>query len=632
MTVDVAISYVPRGVSGQFSFSGELQSAIRDRLAQAALTSDPEARIGDRTIELSWSSTLGLIRDFSPQQRNLDFRFRYGNEAARARIQQFMADVRTVRAARTEVTADLSEEDIRTRLRDLGFTRRELRDFQSRDLRYLLSLPNGANFSVPGAGKTTVTLALHLLIRTPEMKLLVVAPKSAFPAWHEVVGECIEPGAPQNADEPFVNLRGGEAGVQAGLASGANRMIINYDQLIRAPRLISNFIASHPVHLVLDESHRMKAGIYSQRGRWLLNMAPLPVRRDILSGTPMPQGPGDMESQLNFLWPGHEFGRQIARGDPPGQVLGSLYVRTTKEQLGLRPPQRHFHHVNMSDAQLALYAVVKREALRQLSSLRTEQRVNIVGARRSVIRLLQLSVNPTLVLQSIGTDLSGISSGIIQRVLEEGPSTKMLAAERLAREICTQDEQEKVVLWTIFTDTIRRLETMLADLNPVLMYGGTPSGDASSPGTREYNLTRINNDPACRVLIANPAAAGEGISLHRAVHNAIYVDRSYVSTHYLQSVDRIHRLGLEPDVETHIHILQTTAPLGMGSVDYSVARRLRQKIDALQQLLNDEDLHRMALDEDDAPEPVHFGIEEADLLDLVLELEGQVSFNEAEAI
>ena len=53
-----------------------------------------------------------------------------------------------------------------------------------------------------------------------------------------------------------------------------------------------------------------------------------------------------------------------------------------------------------------------------------------------------------------------------------------------------------------------------------------------------------------------PAAAGEGISLHHAAHDAIYLDRSYVSTHYLQSIDRIHRLGLNEGVETHIWIIK----------------------------------------------------------------------------
>jgi hypothetical protein len=61
----------------------------------------------------------------------------------------------------------------------------------------------------------------------------------------------------------------------------------------------------------------MKAGAFSQRGAFLLNVATLPIRRDILTGTPMPQAASDTQSQLDFLWPGHGLGVEVARGNPP---------------------------------------------------------------------------------------------------------------------------------------------------------------------------------------------------------------------------------------------------------------------------------------------------------------------------
>jgi len=124
------------------------------------------------------------------------------------------------------------------------------------------------------------------------------------------------------------------------------------------------------------------------------------------------------------------------------------------------------------------------------------------------------------------------------------------------------------------------------------------------------------------VLIANPAAAGEGISLHTICHNAIYADRSYVSTHYLQSIDRIHRLGLPPDQETHIHIYRSKAPPVIGSIDMSVSRRLVEKIRNMQVLLDDPDLHEIAFDEEEAADPIDYDVELQDIIDLIEELEG----------
>jgi hypothetical protein len=227
-------------------------------------------------------------------------------------------------------------------------------------------------------------------------------------------------------------------------------------------------------------------------------------------------------------------------------------------------------------------------------------------------------------------DSPGFESGIIQQVLDDGPSPKMLAVRELARRLSV--ENRKTVIWSIFTDTIEQLERMLADLNPVIVYGATPSGDPSDPETREGRIERFNTDPNCMTFIANPAAAGEGISLHHACHDAIYLDRSYNTTHYLQSIDRIHRLGLLPGTETNIHIFQTTAPRGLGCIDHSVSRRLATKLRALQQLLDDEDLHRIALDEENAEDPIDYDIEPEDLMDLIEELEGRVTYDEDESV
>lgn len=341
----------------------------------------------------------------------------------------------------------------------------------------------------------------------------------------------------------------------------------------------------------------------------------------------MPQSSSDLVSQLNFLWPGQGLGMQISGGKPPREVLGSLYVRTTKEELGLPARYTHFHQVGMGQGQLALYSLVRSESLRQLSNIRSGA-IDFTGARKSVMRLLQLSSNPLLALRAITSDITGINSGLVDQVVEDGPSPKMLAVAAKARELAQHGR--KSVIWTIFTDTIEQMLLMLADLNPVALYGAVPSGNASDPETREGRLRRFHLDNDCMVMIANPAAAGEGISLHTVCHEALYLDRSYVSTHFLQSIDRIHRLGLDTNEITNVHIFQTRAPQGLGCIDHSVSRRLATKVRAMQQLLDDRDLHQIALDEENAEEPVEYDVDLQDIVDLVEELEGRAHFDEDE--
>lgn len=621
----VVVRYDDENRRGVLLVEAPTGNTIWDRLKQSASVIGSGARITELAIELSWPSVLDILRDYGTRDQQRAYNFRFKPDAgAQTRIQDFAAARKKVQEAQGSLTLTVTEEEVCGRLRVLGFTR-DLKWFQVRDIRHLLSIQNGANFSVPGAGKTTVAFALHLLTSQPGAHVLVVCPKAAFPAWNEIVNDTMDASGPDT--EAFQVLSGTSHAIEAMLTGGGRRFVINYDLLIQHPEIIGAYLVRQPVHLILDESHRMKAGEASQRGALLLSLAPLPIRRDVLSGTPMPQSPSDLVSQLNFLWPGQGLGLEISRGTPPREVLGSLYVRTTKEELGLPDRYTHFHQVGMGPGQMALYSLVRSESLRQLSNIKSGA-IDFAGARKSVMRLLQLSSNPLLALRAITPDITGINSGLVDQVVEDGPSPKMLAVAAKARELAQHGR--KSVIWTIFTDTIEQMLLMLADLNPVALYGAVLSGNASDPETREGRLRRFHLDDDCMVMIANPAAAGEGISLHTVCHEALYLDRSYVSTHFLQSIDRIHRLGLDPNEITNVHIFQTRAPQGLGCIDHSVSRRLATKVRAMQQLLEDRDLHQIALDEENAEEPVDYDVDLQDIVDLVEELEGRAHFDEDE--
>ena len=624
----VEISYDSTSLRGTMTLVGSKSDTIWDRITQSSLLLGPGYLFTENSIELSWQGVLSLVREYGRLQRSLNFRLRPIGEA-KDRIESFVKQFRDAQAAKGSLILALSDEEVTARLISAGFVKRELRWFQMRDLRRLLALENGANFSVPGAGKTTVALALHLLTRKPGQHIIVVSPKGAFPAWRDVIDENMAPNSPDGNSEQFTVLSGSGATIQNALDSGATRFVINYDLLISHPDIIQAHLASHPTHLLLDESHRMKAGIRSQRGALLLTLASLPIRRDILTGTPMPQAESDISSQLNYLWPGLGYGEEIAAGRPPKDVLGNLYVRTTKDELGLTPPKRKFTKVPMADGQLALYSIIKNEALREFSNLNTAKGIDLFKAKRSVMRLLQLSSNPVLALNAITRDMPGTESGIVEQVLVEGASTKMRLVDQRVRELFKK--KRKTVVWTIFTDTILQMESLLADLNPVSLYGAIPSGEPSDLNTREGRIRRFHEDPHCAVLIANPAAAGEGISLHHVCHDALYLDRTYVTTHYLQSIDRIHRLGLPEGTETNIEIFQTMTAPGLGCIDHSVSRRLAKKIRDMEKLLDDRDLHRIAFDEETADEPIDYDISEQDIFDLIEELEGRAPYDENDA-
>ena len=119
--------------------------------------------------------------------------------------------------------------------------------------------------------------------------------------------------------------------------------------------------------------------------------------------------------------------------------------------------------------------------------------------------------------------------------------------------------------------------------------------------TRERRILEFQEDPECKVMVANPASAAESMSLHEVCDHAIYLDRTFNAGQYLQSQDRIHRL-IEKDKERKktIEIIQLDTP---GSLDFRVNERLNEKINYMGKFLEDDSLINLSEfknpDEDD---------------------------------
>jgi SWI/SNF-related matrix-associated actin-dependent regulator 1 of chromatin subfamily A len=104
-----------------------------------------------------------------------------------------------------------------------------------------------------------------------------------------------------------------------------------------------------------------------------------------------------------------------------------------------------------------------------------------------------------------------------------------------------------------FVDNIPALQKRFSEFMPVSLYGEM-DGKA-----RDVAVSAFKRDPKVRLLVANPAAAREGLTLTQA-RTAIYVDRTFNLVDFLQSQDRIHRLSQTKPCEI---VLLT----GRGTID-----------------------------------------------------------------
>ena len=139
--------------------------------------------------------------------------------------------------------------------------------------------------------------------------------------------------------------------------------------------------------------------------------------------------------------------------------------------------------------------------------------------------------------------------------------------QRLMQEVLNlRRHNEKVVVWANFVGTLHRIkkEFDISGLRSAVVYGGTPLEDVMDEDGRETiedgreTIIEIFKDKESEldVLIANPAACAESVSLHQTCSNAIYYDLSYNCAEYLQSLDRIHRVGGSEEKVSYYRFLQ----------------------------------------------------------------------------
>lgn len=506
---------------------------------------------------------------------------------------------------------------------------RTLKDFQTRDLGHLLALDHAANFSVPGAGKTTVQLAVYEAERAANRvdRMLVVAPLSAFDAWMVDSIECLNP-------PPVVHRFDGRP-----IPSGVELLLVNYNRLASNYEQMAAWANAGSTLVVLDEAHRMKRGRDGEWGTACLDLANVAARRDVLSGTPAPQTPSDLIALLDYLWPGQAMRvlpDQALRTHPAPEAVAAvtpaiapLFVRTTKSELQLEEPHLTVIPVPLEGLQREIYNTLKRE-YSQRFAISQRDRLDLSAMGDVVMYLLEAATNPALLAAGSSADDpiqfrhpplevppdSRLATLITQYAQHETPAKFVELAVRVH---ALAERGRKVLVWTNFVRNLTTLERMLAAYQPAVVHGGVPS-EVSHPDasrTREAEIARFRNDSDCSVLIANPAAMSEGISLHQVCHDAIYLDRTFNAGQYLQSVDRIHRLGLQPGIDTNVILLITAA-----TIDETVNSRIEVKARNLGTMLDDPGIATMSLpDDEDYGAPVDVG-DQGDLAALFAHMRG----------
>ena len=472
--------------------------------------------------------------------------------------------------------ANISADIILNNINKEGFSRTPTKD-QLRNLMSLCSKKAAASFSVPGAGKTTEALAFYAFHKNNyKSKLLVISPINAFMSWDDEIKQCFD-----NKNR-ISRLRGSIKEIEIKLLEDPQHMIINYDSLrsIEKFNLIRDLILNNPdIIVVLDESHKSKGESISEI---LGQLASYINYKLILTGTPMPQAPSDLRPQFNFLYPQEhvQFDEKLI------DLFEPIYVRTTKEDLDLFPVDYKIVSVRPNPAFNIFYEEYFIKRLQEGSTL--QDILSVKSFKKAVLKFIKLLSNPSSCLE----ELFELDPGLAIQIENEGDGAKIDALIERADYLISKGE--KVLIWTSFVVNVELIASKFGN-KAVFIHGSVATDKSSNEDsqmedldTREARIRRFKEDPDCMVLVANPAAAAESISLHEQCNYALYLDRTYNAGQFLQSQDRIHRLiSKEKEQQKFIEVFILDLP---WCVDWKVHEALNRKIDAMSAFLNDPSL------------------------------------------
>lgn len=498
----------------------------------------------------------------------------------------------------------------------INLKNRSLYELQLLSAYHLAFSQNACNFSVPGAGKTSVVYgAFAYLSNLPADdskyvdKLLIISPLSAFGPWELEYEECF-------GEKPSTKRLNGKVSVDEKKQylysrTPAKITLLSYNSVPSLKDELIYFLKNNQVMVVLDEAHKIKNTSGGITANGVLDIAQYCSSRVVLTGTPAPNGYEDLYNLYKFIWPTKKVIpfeiyqlKDMSKQESDSRVetllnaVAPFFIRVKKSDLGIPMATEHEPIiVPMGSAQRRIYDVIEKKYMNEIVSSKDNSfKQDLIKAR--LIRMMQAATNPNLLsvpLQQFanneGFDAKEVveDSSLIKEVLEysknETPAKFIKAKELIEKIIASGD---KVVVWAIYVKNILDFQEYLLEngIDCRTLYGATPvaTGDEEDDDTietREKIIAEFHKeDSSFKVIIANPFAVSESISLHKVCHNAIYMERSFNAAHFIQSKDRIHRYGLKPGIETNYYYL-----LSEDSIDSVINDRLRAKEERLREII-----------------------------------------------
>lgn len=472
-----------------------------------------------------------------------------------------------------------------------------LRDIQKWVSFYMTSMKRVANFSVPGSGKTAMVYGSYAYLSSAEKnsvdRLVVIGPKNSFLAWKEEFSKIfgnkrmlkvLDIHSPSFQETMFVKN-----------VKDYNLILVNYEALNKYGPYLER-IVNEKTMVVFDEVHKAKL-IDSTRSKIAIRIANKASYRYVLTGTPIPNSYLDIWNFLHILYKNEyedyfDLSQGLLANPNPVDVveinskLSPFFWRVTKDDLAVPKPNEDY--INSFEANEIEQAIIDL-LWRKYSSM----------PLKLYVRLIQMSSNPQLLLRNINKGLfsdietvddekqenltfefdiemvdtvtDSFNSNELELISKLKTTSKFEECIKTIDSLCKEDKT--VLVWCIFVDSIEKVRSRLSRLGyNVAVINGQVKADVREEIVKDFQNGKYD------VLVTNPHTLAESVSLHKACHDAIYLEYSFNLTHMLQSRDRIHRLGLAEDEETSYYYFMLEGQSGKKStIDNLIYKRLKEK-------------------------------------------------------
>lgn len=437
-------------------------------------------------------------------------------------------------------------------------------------------------------GKTKVTCDdyVRLYRRGNVRDLAVVAPGGVYETWVEAI-------AAEIGDPPEVYVwRSGKARGSGETrrrkefmrSDGPRALLMNIEALSsvkEARETMLEYLRQSDVYLVVDESTAIKNPRAKRTKFVVRELGGVATVRRILSGLPTPKSPLDLFSQFDFLdWHiiGHRswftfraryaiLRKRFLAGRSFQEVVGYQNVEELQERIApysfrrtledcydLPPVSYAFRHVEMTDEQKRVYSELRDFATSALDE--TDH------------------VTATLVI----TQMLRLHQVLCGHVSDEMGQVHEIPERRTAELISLLEEYDgKAIIWASYDWDIQKIAAALAhEYGP----GSVARFWGGNRGTREEEERRFKTDPACRFIVATPAAGGRGRTWD-AADLVVYYSSTNDLEHRSQSEERPKAVGKKRPI-AYVDLVVK------GTVEEKIITALRAKINLAAAVTGDD--------------------------------------------